>query len=278
MQSGAQTKRVSAVAKAAEDWKKTARARRKAPANHQPARGTASNMNSRDRLLEVAIGLFATHGFDSVTTSAVAAAVGLTQSMVHYHFQSKTNLWRAAIVRLMHSRGAVFPLGELDLRDLDPLSRLKVLTRRFMMASASEPHMSRIAMHEALQHSPRLTWLIERYVGVTYRLFDSTVREAIEQGRLKRLPIGDVTTLILTAGAIPFVADAWVEDLYGYSQTDTDRVDSYISTAMTVLFTGLAAEPDVAVVERPAAAPTQAQQPAAGFAPTPEVTSDTPRR
>ncbi len=229
-----------------------------APDAAPPAKRRAGHMtkrSSRDRLLDAAIAQFARFGFEPVSTSSVAKAAGLTQSMVHYHFQSKVNLWKAAIDRVMHDRAAHFWVNEQDLRDLDPLSRLKVLTRRFMIASSHDPYISRISVHEAMQRSPRLSWLMERYIGSAYRLFDHAITEAIRLGQIKPLPVGDVTTLILTASAIPFVADAWTEELYGYRQSSNEQTESYIDTAMDILFSGLVATKPVAdAVPRPASA------------------------
>src|SRR4029453_3419091 len=101
-----------------------------------------------DRLLQSAVALFAQHGFDAVSTGAVATAAGLTQSMVHYHFGTKEKLWKAAVEYLMHVRGNMFSLNMEDLRDVDDLSRLKVMLRRFISANASDPDLTRILIHE----------------------------------------------------------------------------------------------------------------------------------
>lgn len=211
-------------------------------------------VSPREKLLAAATGLFARHGYDMVSTSAVALAAGMTQSMVNYHFKTKLNLWRAAIDRLMRERAAYFWTDDRDLQDLPPLPRLKVLTRRFMLASAHDAFVARIAVHEAMQRSPRLEWLMQRYVGQTYRAFDSVIEEAIALGQIKALPVADVTTLILTAGSMPFVADAWTEVLYGFSQTSETHTESYIDTVIDIIFSGLA--------------PTPAPPPGAGPIPT----------
>jgi len=50
----------------------------------------------RGEILAVAMELFAQHGYDGVSTADIAAAAGLSQSVVLYHFSSKENLWRDA--------------------------------------------------------------------------------------------------------------------------------------------------------------------------------------
>ena len=200
-------------------------------------------MSSREKLLVAATELFARYGYDMVSTGSVALAAGMTQSMVNYHFKTKLNLWHAVVDRLMHERAAYFWIDERDLQDLPPLPRLKVLTRRFILASAHDSYVSRIAVHEAMQRSSRLEWLMKRYVGQTYRAFDRVIEESISLGQIKALPVADVTTLILTAGSMPFVADAWTDILYGFSQTSETQMTSYIDTVMDVVFAGLVPPP-----------------------------------
>src|SRR3546814_151356 len=129
-----------------------------------PARGQTSGSpgkiqdDPRTRLLDVAIQLFARYGYDPVSTGTVAKATGLTQSMVHYHFGSKEKLWKEAIRKLMRDRGATFPIGKMDLQDLEPIARLKVIVRTYVLASAADPNLARIMMHEGMVKGPRLRW------------------------------------------------------------------------------------------------------------------------
>src|SRR5437899_6517006 len=95
------------------------------------------------RLLEAAVSLFAQHGFDAVSTGTVAAAAGLTQSMVHYHFGTKEKLWKTAVEHVMHARGDLFSLNMDDLQDVDDLARLKIMLRRFISANAADPDLTR---------------------------------------------------------------------------------------------------------------------------------------
>lgn len=203
----------------------------------------ALDQSSRERLLEAAISLFTFHGFDAVSTGMVAQAAGLTQSMVHYHFRSKAKLWKAAMDRMMHDRGSVFPAELIDLRDLDPLSRLKVLARRFLMASAQHPEIARIGVHEGMVRTARLRWFVRRYAGTTYQMFDQAIEEAMDQGLIKRHPVHQVTTIIMMGCAMPFTVPVWIKQVYGVSVTDPDEVEAYSDTLISVLFNGLEISP-----------------------------------
>jgi TetR/AcrR family transcriptional regulator len=196
-----------------------------------------------ERLLEAAISLFAQHGFDAVSTGAVATAAGLTQSMVHYHFGTKEKLWRAAVEHLMHARGNMFSLNLEDLRDVDDLARLKVMLRRFISANASDPDLTRILIHEGMNDSPRLKWLAKRYMVRGYATFNGAIEAAIKSGAVRRLPVREVTNIIVGACVLTFTLSRLLKEVYGELPTTPEAVSSLSDTLLDVLFKGLEANP-----------------------------------
>ena len=194
---------------------------------------------SRDRLLDAAIDLFARHGYDPVTTGAVAEAAGLTQSMVHYHYGSKAKLWEAAIDRLMRDRGDLFPPSKAQLAELEPMDRLRLLVRRLVEANAVQPNLARIAMHEGMAPSPRLDWLVERYMRAGYAVFDRAIEDAIASGALRPMPVHDVTNVVTSAASLTLSLGAVITRLYGHETRDPDRMLSFIDSLLHILFEGL---------------------------------------
>ena len=196
-----------------------------------------------ERLISAAVSLFAEHGFDAVSTGTVAAAAGLTQSMVHYHFGTKDKLWKAAVEHIMHVRGSMFSLNLEDLRDVDPLARLKIMVRRFVSTNATDPDLTRILIHEGMRDSPRLKWLAKRYMARGYEAFNAAIEAAIESGALRRLPVRDVTNIIVGACALTFAHDRLLREVYGEGTTSPEAVASYSNTLIEALFKGLEVSP-----------------------------------
>lgn len=205
----------------------------------RPPRDKSDAANSREKLLDAAIDLFARYGYDPVSTKAVAEAAHLTQSMVHYHFGSKEELWKAAIDRLMRSRGRAFPVSRLELKDVDPVTRLKILVRRLVEANAAEPNYPRILMHEAMARTPRLKWLIDQYVGPGFEAFDKAVRLAIEAGVIRDLPVSEVTGIITSATSLTFSISAVTSRIYGADVSSDSYVQSFSDSMILILFEGL---------------------------------------
>jgi TetR/AcrR family transcriptional regulator len=196
----------------------------------------------REKLLKAAIELFSRHGYEPVSTGQIAAAAGLTQSMVHYHFGKKSKIWKAAIERLMYERGLVFPIGRLDLQDLDPLSRLKVMIRKFLTANAADPHLNRILMHEGMVRSARMRWLARRYMIAGYRLFDQAIEEAVEAGMIRSLPIMNVTNIIVSACTMTSSLSVLMDEVYEVDITREEYLSSFSDSLVEVLFKGLEAK------------------------------------
>jgi AcrR family transcriptional regulator len=54
---------------------------------------------TREDILDAAERLFAEHGFGDVPTSRIAREAGVSQSQIHYHFETKRKLWGAVFQR-----------------------------------------------------------------------------------------------------------------------------------------------------------------------------------
>src|SRR5215468_11730852 len=58
---------------------------------------SASQIGSRDALLDAAVTLFAEQGVAATSSAGIAARAGVTPAMVHYHFRSRERLLDAVV-------------------------------------------------------------------------------------------------------------------------------------------------------------------------------------
>jgi AcrR family transcriptional regulator len=110
--------------------------------------------DTRRRLVEVAIGQFAQHGFAGASTRELAAEAGVNIGTLNYHFASKQGLYDATVdevYRRLRERAGVtlasvsFSIGSLDL-----------LIERIYVAARLERDGIRLLVREVLDHG-RLT-------------------------------------------------------------------------------------------------------------------------
>ncbi|MCJ2877399.1 TetR/AcrR family transcriptional regulator [Rhizobium pusense] len=199
----------------------------------------AQDVAPRERLIAAAIPLFALHGYETVSTGQIAAAADLSQPMVHYHFKSKDRIWYEAIETLMYNLARQFPNRRDELKDLDPVARLKVLTRRFILMSASDTTLSRIILHESLVQSERLAWLVERFVSKGFRDFDEAIRQGVDAGRIKPLPAYTISNTIITASSFTFCLVGLVKLVYDKNITDPAHIQEMADSIVEILFHGI---------------------------------------
>lgn len=188
--------------------------------------------------------MFAQRGYDSVSTGDIAKAAQFTQSMVHYHFGSKEQIWREAVTRLMRQRGPIFAPMRLMHSDLDPLAKLEMLIRNLAAANAAEPDYARIIMQESIANSDRLEWLIEEFIRPGFQVFDEAIAEAQQKGLIRDLPVHDVTNIVTSAVSLTYSLGPIVQRLYNVDLGSEDYLRSLSSSIVEILFVGLKVKRD----------------------------------
>lgn len=95
-----------------------------------------------ERMLVLAIPLFARSGFDGVSMREVAAAAGVTPAALYYHFSDKEDLYLALVGHAFNS-GVRDVLGDIS-QSVDPWARLEVFVTRFIHLLARERDLQRL--------------------------------------------------------------------------------------------------------------------------------------
>lgn len=200
---------------------------------------------SRDRILAAALEEFANRGFDGTTTAEIARRAGVTQPLVHYHFESKDVLWKAAVGAAFAGIFDVFDGVTSELTDLAPVDQMKVLVRRYVHFSATYPECGRIIFFEGVQGGPRLDWLIEHQLAGQFEWLRTILEQAIEDGTVKPLPVEHVLTSLGAAGAYLFVVRAAMRDMHGIDVADPAVVEAHADTVVEMFFHGIVADASV---------------------------------
>jgi hypothetical protein len=115
--------------------------------------------------------------------------------------------------------------------------------RRFVSANAADPDLTRILIHEGMRDSPRLKWLAKRYMARGYEAFNTAIEAAVGSGAVRRLPVRDVTNIIVGASALTFAHDRLLKEVYGEGTANAEAVASLSDTLIEVLFKGLEVPP-----------------------------------
>ena len=173
---------------------RASRSRATSPRSAKPA--------APERILSAALAAFAERGFDGATTREIAAAAGVPQGLITYHYESKQALWEAAVDSVFAELagdlgGALSALG-----DVDPVARWRALTKRFARFAARRPELHCLMTHEGAHDGPRLRYLVDRHVRPLFEASASLIREAmpgVDVAHLHYVLIGAVAHLFAVA-------------------------------------------------------------------------------
>lgn len=120
---------------------------------------------TRRRLLEAAIEMFTTVGFEGTTVAALEEVAGVQRGLLTYHFGSKDALWRLAVDRAFEqSEAATRELfaAELAARAGDQIG---AVIAAYIRGSARHPETLNFIMREASIESDRRDYIAEKHVS-----------------------------------------------------------------------------------------------------------------
>ena len=170
--------------------------------------------SNRNLILEAALVEFGTHGYEGTKIADIAERAGVVTPAVHYHFKTKDRLWQATMTRsfaeLENQRAQTS-----DLQDLDDLSQLKVLTRRYIRFAFSRPNHARVIYLETLRDTDRARWLIDNHLTAIHkrdrelwgRLQDAGIIKPYPQLTFRSMMAGAVTVVITNVNAVGHLYD-----------------------------------------------------------------------
>src|SRR5260370_35338045 len=110
--------------------------------------------NPRERILSIALQVFAERGFEGATTVEIARRAQVSQPLVHYHFDSKEELWRAAVDHGFAPLRAVYVGAPEGMRDIGTLARLKIMVPRVWRLRAGSQRSVQITFRASVRRRP----------------------------------------------------------------------------------------------------------------------------
>jgi TetR/AcrR family transcriptional regulator len=202
-----------------------------------PARVTRPSADrTRERILDAALEVFAERSFDGAGTREIALRGGVTQSLLNYHFSTKTELWRAAVDRVFASLTATMAERINGLRGVDEFMVMKLLVREFVSFSARHPELHRIITGECKTDTSRMDWLVERHIRPLYEETVARFARLSEQGHVPPIPPVHLYYILTGAGPTMFVLGPECRRLTGLDTASSDVVDAHADAVIALLF------------------------------------------
>jgi AcrR family transcriptional regulator len=147
-----------------------------------PRKRQARSLRTQQRLLDAAVAAFSDSGFKATSTRNIAQRAGVHHPLIAYHFKSKDALWRAAADRVFGQLEARLAEVQAAAVDASRKARMAALIHAYAHYAAREPALHRMLVLEAGQSSPRLDWLVHKYLRPFVTTMTADLRELQRDG------------------------------------------------------------------------------------------------
>lgn len=229
-------------------------------ARHRPAAegGYQRGEETRARIIEAAMRLFAVHGFDGASTRDIAREAGVNAPALQYYFDNKEGVYMACIEYFVERAWAALQdvvvdaetlLARPDVTDAELIEGYLALQMRFatfLYECPETDHWRQFMARERAGLGPPAAF--ERIdEGINRRLFALT---SALIGRLLGQPATDENTRIRTVAIDSQIAAFKVMRRHvlraleweGYGEVETGRVREVLQEHTRILLTGLVAQ------------------------------------
>ena len=145
---------------------------------------SSSSVETRERIVEIAIQAYAELGYEATTNKFIAAKAGITTGALYHYFDSKILMYRAAYE---HVQSEIYDRFAVALSDVEGfIPRLEAVLEASHALNRDEPWLARFvgaARVDMARHDDLRTGL-GRPRAQGYTFFDTLIEEGIAAGEL----------------------------------------------------------------------------------------------
>jgi AcrR family transcriptional regulator len=146
-------------------------------------------MHTDEQILDAALQMFATHGFEGTSLRSLNRELGLSHSAVHQRFGTKEDLYKAVIDHEFKTMfGEIRTMFASQPTPKDPIDQLHRHFTCFLLVSSRHPFMNRLMNNEGLEPSWHLDHIYSRFVSRALRPIKELMDELARKKVLK--PVG----------------------------------------------------------------------------------------
>jgi TetR/AcrR family transcriptional regulator len=194
-------------------------------------------------LLQGALEAFAEKGYEGMSVRELSRRLGVSHALLTARFGSKDGLWFAAMEHAL----AVSERSWRRLTDdpaLDDLEALRQAVVAQVMFAAAHPEVFRIMSHEGAIDSPRIRFVIDRFVNPLRPLVEQRISRLVAAGRIREVPYATLHYLVVHGGAAPYGSPVETMLLGGPRRPTGDEIRRHAEDVADLIVAGLSPRPE----------------------------------
>ena len=195
-----------------------------------------------DVLLQGALEAFAETGYDGTSVRELSRRLGVSHALLTARFGSKEGLWFAAMEHVLAQTEQTWR-EVADSPSLDDLEALRRAVVRQVIFSAAHPQVLRIMNHEGAIDSPRVRFVMDRFVNPLRPGVERLLARLVAAKRIRPVPYATLHFLAVVGGGALFAYPVEAALLGAPPNPDADDVRAHAEAVADVLIAGVALAP-----------------------------------
>ncbi len=209
------------------------------PEHGQPAEGAPRDrqrQETRARILQAALDLFAERGFEGASVRDIAKHAGVTHGMIKYHFEDKDRLWRAAVSFLFSRMGEEIVLGPPARNAQEDFQNIKDFIRQYVRYCARHPEHARIMVQASMRNDHRFHWMLDRFTAAQHKITMNDLQRQIDRGLWPDMPAISLTYITAAACQTIFMLASEAKHLHGADVQTEEMIERHADTIIELFF------------------------------------------
>ncbi|MDA9685387.1 TetR family transcriptional regulator [Flavobacteriaceae bacterium] len=187
-------------------------------------------------LLTIALEHFSNFGFEGAQLKIIAEKVGITNSLISYHFKNKEELWKKSVDHLAKSIVGKFEEIRSELKDTEGVPMLRSYTRQLIYFSAKNPPFYKLTYMEMGKNSWRSDYLINSIVEPLTIIGQSALNKASTNPNFTSIPKPNFVSIIFGACCSFFMLTRLIEHQYDISTFDHEHIEKHADLVNKIIF------------------------------------------
>lgn len=178
---------------------------------------------------------FAARGFDAASIREIADEIGVTHTVIRYHFGSKAQLWKDVVSEMYQELDTLLDAERLGIADLSGGAGMRTWLRHYIRYCANNPEHARIVIQESLVAGERQQWM-DQYVKASHQRMLPHFRKLMSANELPDVWIISLFFSISAMCQLPFVLSNSVAGTYSVDMTSDAAIEAHTDSVLALLF------------------------------------------
>jgi TetR/AcrR family transcriptional regulator len=185
------------------------------------------SIETRRAILDAALNEFAERGFDGASLRNIGDRAGIEFTLIKYHYRTKDLLWRAVAENSFEQIEALWDEAIPPDSQMTAAERVKTEFRTFLRFTLAHTAFHHFMLRENQGNSPRLAWLVDKFLLKTIDRVVPQIEEAQAAGDLIKAKPAMVYYMLIGMTSVLSSLHGEMGMTIGFTLEDCSAVDEF---------------------------------------------------